>query len=76
MGELWQTHHCHIALVTEKGVALVDEQSRKLLIIEQLDNVMQFELDSCFGQYEPNYHYSIEGPEQMDLSAMPVKGGG
>lgn len=74
IGELWQTHHCRIALVTEKGVAVVDELSRKLLVIEQLDSVMQFELDSCFGQYEPNYHYSIEGPEKIDISAMSVKG--
>lgn len=60
MGALWQTHHCRIVLLTEKGVAIEDEQSQKLLIIEDLDKVMQFELDSTFQYYEPNYHYSIE----------------
>jgi hypothetical protein len=59
IGELWQPHHHRVLKMTETGVALVDEPSNKLVFISNLTNVMQFELDSAFQIYQPNYHYSV-----------------
>ncbi|HEY3405528.1 MAG TPA: hypothetical protein VGK59_19230 [Ohtaekwangia sp.] len=59
IGELWQTHFYQIALLTEKGVALNNDQ-RKLTIISDLKNVMQFELEQVFQKFQPHFHYSID----------------
>jgi len=60
IGKMWQDAHMRVLHVTEKGVALNDEQSKKLIIIEDLSQVMQFELDKAFQQYQPHFHYSVE----------------
>jgi hypothetical protein len=59
MGELWQSQHYKILRMTENGIALIDEPSNKLVFISELSNVMQFELDSRFQNYQPNVHYSV-----------------
>jgi hypothetical protein len=42
IGEMWQNNHHHVLKLTEKGVALNDEKSNKLIFILDLNNVMQF----------------------------------
>ena len=59
LGELWQPLHCQVALLTDKGVALNDAE-RKLIIIPDLKDVMQFELEQVFQKYQPHFHYSID----------------
>lgn len=59
IGEMWQNHYCRIIDITEKGVTLNDEKFNKLIFIKDLKNVMQFDLDHAFQQYEPHFHYSI-----------------
>jgi len=59
MGELWQQQYYHIALLTEKGIALSNDQ-RKLVVIPDLARVMQFELEDTFQQYQRHFHYSVE----------------
>ena len=60
MGEMWQPLHFRIFQLTEKGVALYEDLSRKLVMISDLSQVMQFELDQIFKQYHPHFHYSID----------------
>ena len=59
MGELWQTKYYRIALLTDRGVALSNED-RKLMVIANLNLVMQFELVEPFGHFQPNFHYAVE----------------
>lgn len=59
IGEMWQTNHSRIIQLTEKGVALNDEISNKLIFVRDLAHVMQFELDHAFQQYQPHFHYSV-----------------
>lgn len=59
IGEMWQNNHLHILNVTEKGIVLNDQKTNKLIFIQDLKNVMQFELDHSFQQYQPHFHYSI-----------------
>jgi hypothetical protein len=58
-GEMWQNHYLRLLNVTEKGAALNDDRSNKLIFIRDLNNVMQFELDQGFQQYQPHFHYSV-----------------
>jgi hypothetical protein len=59
IGELWQPLYCQVALLTDKGVAL-NNADRKLLIIPDLKDVMQFELEQVFQKYQPHFHYTID----------------
>jgi hypothetical protein len=60
MGEMWQTSHMRVVGLTEKGASLNDESTNKLIFIQDLNNVMQFELDRSFQQYQAHCHYSID----------------
>jgi hypothetical protein len=60
IGELWQTNHCKILRMTNEGVALIDEPANKLIFIQDLNNIMQFELDGQFQIYQPHYHYTVK----------------
>lgn len=59
IGEMWQTHSCRIIKLTEKGVVLNDEKSNKLIFIQDLNQVMQFEIDQSFQQFQPHFHYQV-----------------
>ena len=60
IGEMWQTNHLRVIQIGEKGVVLNDEGSTKMIVIQNLNNVMQFELDRAFQQYEPHFHYNVD----------------
>jgi hypothetical protein len=60
LGELWQANHSRVIRVTDNGTAMLDELTNKLLFIQDLNNVMQFELDGQFQLYKPNYHYTVK----------------
>lgn len=60
MGEMWQTNYHRILQVTEKGVALHEEETKRLVIVVDLGQVMQFEIDQSFQDYEPHFHYSVD----------------
>lgn len=60
LGEMWAQHFMRVLRVTEKGVMLSDEPSNKLVLITDLSNVMQFELDNRFQNFQPFYHYEVK----------------
>ena len=59
IGEMWQKVHYHVAGITDKGAVLNDEHANKLIFINDLMQVMQFEIDQRFQQYQPHYHYEV-----------------
>jgi hypothetical protein len=58
LGEMWQVNMMRLVGVTEDRALLHDEIANKLLSIK-LDNVMQFEIDNCFKELQPFFHYTI-----------------
>ena len=60
MGELWQPNFSSVLLFTENGVAVQEEHTNKVLFVPDLANVMQFEIENAFQQYEPYFHYSVD----------------
>jgi hypothetical protein len=60
MGEMWQVNHLRIVNIREKGVTLKDEELNELVVVPELNNVMQFELDRAFQQYQPHFHYPVD----------------
>ncbi len=59
LGEMWQINHLRILQLTEKGAVLTDEKSSKLLLIHDINDVVQFEIDHSFQQYQAHFHYSV-----------------
>jgi hypothetical protein len=59
LGEMWQITHSKILQVTEKGVALLDDTTNKLIFIQDLSAIMQFEIDKIFQTYQPHFHYTV-----------------
>jgi hypothetical protein len=59
IGEMWHSRHLRLVAVTEKGAALNDDKANKLIYIQDLNQIMQFELDHAFQQYQPHFHYSV-----------------
>jgi hypothetical protein len=60
IGQMWQTNFLQIISLTEKGVTLNDENGNKLVFIQDLADVMQFELDYSFQQYQAHCHYLVD----------------
>ncbi len=58
MGQLWQQQFVRVVTITENRVLVNDERANKLLSID-LSNVMQFEIDNRYQNFEPNYHYEV-----------------
>ena len=59
IGKMWQTDYMRIIELSETKMTLFDERNRTFILIRNLCCIMQFELDSAFQQYEPNFHYTI-----------------
>jgi hypothetical protein len=60
MGEMWQTSHLKIVTIREKGIIMKDDELNVLVQVPELNNVMQFELDKRFQQYQPHFHYGVD----------------
>ena len=58
LGEMWKQNFMRIVDVTEKAVVLNDEISNKLIFLD-LSQVMQFEIDAAFQNYQPHFHYEV-----------------
>lgn len=59
IGEMWQVYMMRIITITENRVLVHDETSNKLISVD-LNNVMQFEIDTRFRDIEPYYHYEVK----------------
>ena len=60
LGEMWAVNFTRIILVTEKGAMLNDEVTDKLITIADLSNIMQFEIDNQFQNFQPHFHYDVK----------------
>jgi hypothetical protein len=58
LGSMWKSHFVRIVNVTENRMLVNDETENKLISID-LGDVMQFELDNKFQNFEPHYHYDV-----------------
>jgi hypothetical protein len=59
IGEMWKTNFIKIISVVEKGIFLKDEQAYQLIHLQNIENIMQFEIDHNFQNFEAHFHYDI-----------------
>lgn len=60
IGRMWLDDFVRIIELSDDSATLFDDRHSRIIMISDLSNIMQFELDSSFQQYEPNFHYSVE----------------
>lgn len=49
-----------VFMVTDTGVVLLSEELQvKAVIIPFVRDIVQFEIDQRFDQYEPHFHYTV-----------------
>jgi hypothetical protein len=65
LGEMWKPNFMRIIDISEKGAVLNDENNNKLLFLPDLTQVMQFELDAKFQQFQPHFHYEVQPTENV-----------
>jgi hypothetical protein len=59
LGEMWRPNFMKIISVIERGIFLKDEQAYQLIHLQNLANIMQFEIDHNFQNFEAHFHYDI-----------------
>jgi hypothetical protein len=59
IGEMWTPNFKKVLHVSEKGVLLRDEVTNNLTAINDLSNLIQFEIDSPFQNIRPYCHYDV-----------------
>ena len=60
LGEMWQPNFMRVLMVTEKGLVLHDEVTSKAVIIPFVRDIVQFEIDKPFEEYQPHFHYTVK----------------
>jgi hypothetical protein len=60
LGEMWQTTHSRIIRMDDNGGVFCDVHTTQLYAVQDLNNVIQFEIDQSFQDFEPHFHYTIQ----------------
>lgn len=60
LGEMWVVNAMRVLSVNEKGVLLNDERNNRLLTVNDLSLIMQFEIDAPFQGFQPHFHYHVK----------------
>jgi hypothetical protein len=60
LGEMWSNHFMHAAFLARKSGIFKHEQNGNLIAIQDLSNVMQFELDHSFYNFQAYFHYEVK----------------
>jgi hypothetical protein len=66
LGEMWGRNFMSIESLGGRGVLMRDDQDQKLIAINDLSNIMQFELDNSFTGFQAHYHYEVTPLPEFD----------
>lgn len=73
IGEMWQSHFFKVVKLTESGAVLMNETTNQAMVIKDLREVVQFEIDSPYQNYQPHNHYTME--PSMKITERHVNSG-
>jgi hypothetical protein len=60
IGEMWMPNFLRIVKLTDREVILSDETTLEFIFIRDVRNVIQFEIDNPFHEFQPHNHYRVE----------------
>jgi hypothetical protein len=58
LGEMWIRHLTQVTAVHEKSALFYDEVQSKYYLVK-INNIMQFEIDGRFQNFQPFFHYDV-----------------
>jgi hypothetical protein len=75
LGEMWKPNFMQVVDLNERGAILSDLTINEFIFVMDLDEIMQFELDGRFQNYEPFNHYEVTpwNADQASLSGASVR---
>ena len=60
LGEMWHPNFLRLLLITKTGVIILnDEVERRAITILRAEDIIQFEIDQKFENYNPHFHYDV-----------------
>jgi len=59
LGEMWKSNFLRVIMISENGAMFKDERTNETIDITDLNNLMQFEIDGRFRQFQPHFHYDL-----------------
>jgi citrate lyase beta subunit len=61
MGGMWENNFMRVARAATNVVMLTSKTTGKSLLLSDVSVIVQFELDTRFQHYQPNFHYNVSG---------------
>ena len=59
VGQRWYLHFTKVLSLTDTGVTLIYPATSEILTIPDLLDIVQFEIDYRFHNYQPHFHYVV-----------------
>ena len=66
LGNPWNPNYVNISVIKDlktfentKEVMFFDRMEKSQILIKDIANIIQFEIDSPFGEYQAHVHYSV-----------------
>lgn len=63
MGQMWEPFFMSIGALSEHGATFLDGTRGGLKTIDDLSQIIQFEIDRSFMGYQPHFHYEVKMDE-------------
>ena len=74
IGDMWQSSFSRVLKLSENGVILFNEQNNQAIAIKDLIEVVQFEIDAPYQNYQPHNHYTLESTLNVTERHLPFGG--
>ena len=59
VGQRWYMHFTKVLSLTDTGVTLVYPPTSEIITVQDLLDIVQFEIDYRFQNYQPHFHYLV-----------------
>jgi len=56
---MWEESFFSISTINDDGALFYNETTGKFLTIRNIGNIIQFEIDHGFRNYQPHFHYDV-----------------
>lgn len=59
IGEMWSESFLRVFVVYDDGVLFFNDNNRMITRVSKMENIMQFEIDNNFQNYQAHNHYEV-----------------
>jgi hypothetical protein len=67
IGEMWYPNFTQVVFVHDSKVLVFDDSINKNIFVRDISNIMQFELDKRFQNYQPYFHYDVQPMKEFSF---------